>query len=692
MIRLIKKIFQIPFKIDFWLIKKIGNSKHSQPLEGILRPALEMHVAIIAFLMGVLVLNANILFSDHYAYMASIFFFGFAFIRFYQARYIITYKRYIKKLPNYKISVKDLYRYIHNRGKDEKVFIGMGFRWNSQHSQRFYDLETVAEFENYKNQKITKLGGKSHIHGVGAMDEVPFFITRDDRIGHAMFYGQSRVGKSRLAELIIEQDIAAGKCVFVIDPKSDSGLIKRFLLAAERANRLDDVMILHLGFLAESIKYNPVKTFQRVTEVASRISSKLADGGDSAVFADFAWRFLYIAASAMVELGEDPNINNLKKAIKSFDNLFVRYAQHFLKFTDQEFAEKVLTREIDLQILPKFLVEKTEDTIKTYLYLEEHYKNNLDEILEDIISAYSQAKTYYDKIIASLLPFLDKLSSLDEITSNYGKEKCELILEEAIKDKKLVFLGLDSLTDKKVASAFGAMFFADLVSTAGKLYKEQEKFEDVIIHADEFNDVISDDFIPLLNKAGGAGIQVCAYTQVDADIELGFGGNQTAMTKSNVVKGNFRTIAMMRVARNDTAKFFGERFSKTNVSYSSFSTTIQDSDSELRGTSASSGDIINKKDLYLIEDSAIMSQPLGQIFMATNGNNIFHVRIPLIDEDLTGTIGDIKKDGLGNIIEAANNRTFMIKKKDQITAKENNPNIIPSNSFDIEKFKEVAND
>ena len=73
------------------------------------------------------------------------------------------------------------------------------------------------------------------------------FIERDDRIGHMVFFGQSRVGKSRLAELIIEQDIAADKCVFIIDPKGDKDIAKRVILAATRAGRLNDLMILHLG-------------------------------------------------------------------------------------------------------------------------------------------------------------------------------------------------------------------------------------------------------------------------------------------------------------------------------------------------------------------------------------------------------------------------------------------------------------
>ena len=48
------------------------------------------------------------------------------------------------------------------------------------------------------------------------------------------------------------------------------------------------------------------------------------------------------------------------------------------------------------------------------------------------------------------------------------------------------------------------------------------------IHADEFNDLIGDEFIPLLNKAGGAGFQVTAYTQTWADVEARIGSRAKA--------------------------------------------------------------------------------------------------------------------------------------------------------------------
>ena len=66
--------------------------------------------------------------------------------------------------------------------------------------------------------------------------------------------------------------------------------------------------------------------------------------------------------------------------------------------------------------------------------------------------------------------------------------------------------------------------FSDLVSVAGHIYKHG--VDDglpgslaggkvrINLHADEFNELIGDEFIPMVNKAGGAGVQVTAYTPV----------------------------------------------------------------------------------------------------------------------------------------------------------------------------------
>ena len=42
--------------------------------------------------------------------------------------------------------------------------------------------------------------------------------------------------------------------------------------------------MFHLGFTEQSVAYNPVGLFSRVTEVASRIAGQLPNEGNSAAF------------------------------------------------------------------------------------------------------------------------------------------------------------------------------------------------------------------------------------------------------------------------------------------------------------------------------------------------------------------------------------------------------------------------
>ena len=50
----------------------------------------------------------------------------------------------------------------------------------------------------------------------------------------------------------------------------------------------------------------------------------------------------------------------------------------------------------------------------------------------------------------------------------------------------------------------------------------------ISIHADEVNELMGNEFIPLLNKAGGAGVQVTAYTQTWSDIVARLGDSAKA--------------------------------------------------------------------------------------------------------------------------------------------------------------------
>src|SRR5690349_15043617 len=105
-----------------------------------------------------------------------------------------------------------------------------------------------------------------------------------------------------LAELLIAQDIRHGEVVIVFDPKGDTALLDRVRHEAELAGRASELRIVHLGHAEASARYNPVGSFSRITEVATRIAGQLPSEGQSAAFKEFVWRFVNVMARALVAL------------------------------------------------------------------------------------------------------------------------------------------------------------------------------------------------------------------------------------------------------------------------------------------------------------------------------------------------------------------------------------------------------
>ena len=154
------------------------------------------------------------------------------------------------------------------------------------------------------------VGGDPAIHGVEP-DETEIWMDLEDRVGHTLVLGTTRVGKTRLAELLIAQDIRRGEVVIVFDPKGDVDLLRRVFAEAERAGRGGEFFMFHLGHPEISARYNPVGSFSRITEVATRIAGQLPSEGQSAAFKEFVWRFVNVMARALVALGRKPDYQEI---------------------------------------------------------------------------------------------------------------------------------------------------------------------------------------------------------------------------------------------------------------------------------------------------------------------------------------------------------------------------------------------
>lgn len=86
------------------------------------------------------------------------------------------------------------------KSEEEKTFIGIGF-----------------DLEDKKQEKLLEI-----------------YQIDDNSKNHTFVFGSTGVGKTRLIEGLIEQDIPKGKNVVIIDPKGDIGLFSKMVEIAKK--------------------------------------------------------------------------------------------------------------------------------------------------------------------------------------------------------------------------------------------------------------------------------------------------------------------------------------------------------------------------------------------------------------------------------------------------------------------------
>lgn len=610
-----------------------------------------------------------------------------------QAMKVCRYQAHLRKLPRYTLDAKAIPVSYH------KLFLGRGFKWDQRHTQRLVEarnpkaqpylapgrLYTLARSMEIKLEhsptlawlpRLTQrdrwwnpvrplptVGGFPPLHGVGSEEESDTWMNIGERVGHKLVLGTTRVGKTRLLEILVTQDIRRGDVVIVFDPKGDIDLLRRMHAEARRAKRLDQFHLFHLGFPEISERYNPIGDFARITEVASRISTQLPAEGNSAAFREFAWRFTNIVARALVGLGRRPDYNTIARYVTNIEPLLTDYFHLWLDKESPENWRQAVQRiegTLNEKNLPLALRGREFHAIALTRYAKEH--NLFDPVADGLRSAFEYDKTYFDKLTASLLPLLEKLTTgrigklLSPDYADAADHRPILEWMRVIREQGIVYVGLDALTDAEVAGAVGNSMFADLTSIAGQLYKQGDayglpslsahKTVHKTIHADEFNELIGNEFIPLLNKAGGAGFQVTAYTQTASDIEAGIGDQ----AKAGQITGNLNTLIMLRVKNEITARVLTDQLPKARVYTKLSASGVTDNNDPGSSTEFTSKneDRLTETEVDMLSAADLVQLPKGQAFALLEGGQLYKLRLPLPGKDplLPKDMDEIRRERL----------------------------------------------
>ena len=127
----------------------------------------------------------------------------------------------------------------------------------------------------------------------------------------------------------------------------------------------------------------------------------------------------------------------------------------------------------------------------------------------------------------------------------------------------------------------------------------------------------------MVNKAGGAGVQVTAYTQTHERHR----GQDRLRAKAGQIIGNFNNLFMLRVRETATAELLTNQLPKVQIYTSTPASGANDAISNKKAAfTSSSHDQVQMTSVPMLEPAHIVGLPKGQAFALLEGGNLWKIR------------------------------------------------------------------
>jgi DNA helicase HerA-like ATPase len=361
----------------------------------------------------------------------------------------------------------------------------------------------------------THIGTGCHLDRSEKIIELGFPDT--DRKGHFWCFGTTRVGKTRIMEHIIEQDIRKGYSVVCVDPKGDLELFSKITQLASETKRLEDLMLITPIFPEHSAILDPLASYYMPEELVAHITAGVAMGREPYFFG-VAYEVSLVVVQALIILagtaGEKPsfNLNDIKNHISHED---LERLKEKLDYIDSPEAE---------------------------------------QLSRDMQKILATPADYYSKVASSLRVALTELTSgnVGRIIGNADENRFLKRLEQGKPIILVVQLG--SLLTKRAAYTAGKVIISMIQAFVGRVYSSGRNVTPpLVLHIDEAQSVLYQGIEDLFAKAGGAGVFIHGYCQSVSQLYAEVGEE-----RANTILDNCNTKLFMRVPDARTAEYVSE--------------------------------------------------------------------------------------------------------------------------------------
>lgn len=490
--------------------------------------------------------------------------------------------------------------------KARSLFIGWGFLWEKAHRE---ELEQVKQSVRAPSEGIA-------MQALGL--EKPLYLSELEINGHCLVTGTTGAGKTQFVNLLLTQLTMKDpkQTIIVFDPKGDDYLFKSLkALAGDRFKLIDQYNY------AESICVNVLSDYTSATEIATRVSGLLPQNEGSQPFTAACWDAVNTLVKALEFLGEKPNLVKIQRFLKGDSNpLIERVFWHAIR---KDFPGA-------LPRVQEHLSSKSGESLIKGLYqaLEELYgARPIPQAILLLWQFYSQDSSYFLKMTSALNPVLSALTEppLDKLLSPGDQELSRNeTFKKLLESGSVIYIRLQSMSDKRVGFALGALFLETLASLANTLQTQNGVDKKVTLFIDEAASLCTDALINLLNKGRSFGYQVIIATQTIKDFEASMGSE----AKAKEFLANTNTKIFLRTLDPDTQQFAVASVPKVQilrkgVGHHSFLS------SEKTEVNTSESVTSRPQEVDLIPSSALGTMPnLHYVMLKSEG--VFKGRIPVI--------------------------------------------------------------
>jgi len=335
---------------------------------------------------------------------------------------------------------------------------------------------------------------------VSTLDEKKFIfgLKRVDRRRHIYIIGKSGVGKSKLLELLIRQDIAYGYGLCLIDPYGD--LIEAILDFIPK-NRIEDVCLIDPSDSQYPVSFNPL------ANVDPSFKHQLTQG--------------------LIEVME-----------KQFGANWTPRLEHVFRFTCLA------------------LLDYPHATMRGMISMltDRNYRQKVVEYIEDdmvkrfwVVEFADWSEKFDTDTIIPLVNKLGQFLSDPMLRNIFGQKENKIDLEELMNNRKIILINLSKgRLGEENSSFFGSMFVTKIkqAGMARARIPEKER-EDFYFYIDEFHNIVTETFENLLSEARKYGLcMTLAHQYV----------GQLLPRIQAAVLGNCGTIIVFRVGGDDAVK------------------------------------------------------------------------------------------------------------------------------------------